>query len=1131
MTKATGLWCALTPEKRLEIAKRLQEKKNGELAGIPVVSRTGKPFPLSYAQQRLWFVQKLQPLNPQFNIPAAAQIRGPLNSDLLEEALNRIVHRHDSLRTTFHEVEGEPLQTVASAGGHRLQRINFESLPHNVAETEFRDLMRDEATKPFDLTVGPLFRAVLIRRNAEDHVLLLTVHHIVSDSWSAGIMVREIVGLYEDLAGGGAGRLSGLPVQYVDFAQWQRQRLAGDAFEEDLAYWKEQLGSEPPAIELASDRPRPAVSSFRGAIETLELPAALTCKLKELSQSENATLFMTLLAAFNVLLYRYTRQEDIVVGCPISGRNQTEIAGLIGFFVNTLALRTDLSGEPEFRELLRRVRAAALGAYAHQQVPFDKVVDAVQPKRDLSHAPLCQIVFGLRENPVKQYSMGATTFQLLGTHNGTSKFDLTLEAIQSDAGVVLSAEYSTDLFDAPTIRRMLHHYLVLLEAAADKPSTRISQLPLLNAEEQYRAIVEWNRTAAPYPDHLCAHQLIEQQAARTPDAVAAVFEGQELTYSELNRKANQLAHHLRRLGAHPESRVALCMTRSLEMIVGVLGIWKAGAAYVPMDPAYPRERLEFLLEDSGAEIVLTQEALAATLPAGAAKVVPLDTLWTTLEHECSCSSVVGPAPDNLAYVIYTSGSTGKPKGVLIPHQGLVNYLVWCVDEYRIESGIGAPVQSSISFDLTITSMFAPLIKGGAVHLLSEEQGVGQLSAALRNTRGFSLVKITPAHLEMLSYEIPPEEAAGKTHAFIIGGENLLAGNIAFWQEYAPDTALINEYGPTETVVGCCIYQVPREGSPSEVVPIGRPIANTQIYLLDDQLQVTPIEVAGELYIGGAGVARGYLNRPDLTAEKFIPDPFSQEPGKRLYRTGDLARYRANGEIECLGRIDHQVKIRGFRVEPDEIEVKLGRHPAIGEAAVIARQDTPGDTRLVAYLVARSNPVPTTEELRRYLKAYLPNYMIPSAFLFLSQLPLTSNGKLDRVALPAPTPEGSQPADFTGPRDELERSMTAIWEEVLNCGGIGIHSDFFELGGHSLLAARVVSRVRKAFGVDLDLISLFESPTIAALSDVVRKAQAAPTETAIPTIKPGARKIQRVMVSQRGELTIATGEHHEHHVGA
>jgi len=1150
-----------------QIEVRMQQSAAPALQAPPIRPAERKEdIPLSFAQQRLWFLDQLEPNSPFYNMPEVVRLSGKLNRSILEQSLNEVVRRHESLRTTFLTVDGKPKQVISPVTPIHLQLSDLRSTPAHERNAEVERIIRQESQHPFNLARGPLWRARLLRVEEEEHIFLLVIHHIISDDWSSNVLFAELATFYEAFSQGGAWPLPDLPIQYADYAVWQRQWLQGDILQAHLAYWEKQLKGIPPLLEMPTDRPRPAIQTFAGDYQSFSLPEELSTALKALSQREGVTLFMALLAAFQVLLSRYSGQEDICVGSPIANRTQSELEPLIGFFVNTLVLRGDLTGDPTFRQLLQRTREVALGAYAHQDLPFETIVDKVQPQRDMSHSPLFQAMFVLRNAgttfhgaPGAGQGAGPAPVQLPGlklspmeAHSGTAKFDLTLFAVDEEERISGALEYNTDLFDAATIKRMLDHWQNLLQGIVAKPEEHISRLPLMGEQERRRMLVEWNDTGYPYPA-VCAHQLFEAQAAKTPDAVAITMAAdpltgrgeRSLTYRELNRRANQLARYLQSQGVGPDVLVGVCARRTLELPVALLGVLKAGGAYVPLDPTYPAERLAFMLEDSQVPILLTQTSLLGQLPPSSSQIVCLDSIWrdtakpdmshiresagygtSGLCDEISLADVpslddqdliTDVTPDHLAYVIYTSGSTGKPKGAMIMHRGLVNYLTWCLQAYPVAEGQGAPVHSSISFDLTVTSLFAPLVAGRRVKLLPEDLGVEALAEALRQDGNFSLVKITPAHLELLGQQLDPSQAAGCTRSFIIGGENLLVEHIAFWQACAPDTVLVNEYGPTETVVGCCVYKVPPqdaddgESPRGGTIPIGRPIINTQLYVLDSHLQPVPIGVVGELYIGGAGVARGYLNRPELTAERFLPDPFAKRdvalPEPRMYKTGDLARYRSDGNLECLGRIDNQVKIRGFRVELGEIEAVLSQHPSVREVCVVARDDAPGARRLVAYVVVSQGEgmegeagqdsaasIPVSESgaallapavsaptLKAFLASKLPEYMVPSAIVFLEALPLTANGKVDRRALPAP--EALRPdlkADYVAPRNSSEEMLARIWGELLHVDRVGVYDNFFELGGDSILSIQVIARANQN-GLRLAPKDLFQHPTIDGLA--------------------------------------------------
>ncbi len=1069
-------------EKRALLAQMLQKS-----APVP------RSFVCSFAQERLWLLHQLTPGDIAYNVPVAVRLSGALDTAALERSINGIVARHEVLRTVFALVDGRPMQIVKPALTIPLPINDLSAVPLQHQEELVQQLATAEAQRPFDLALGPLLRVCLLRLSATEHVVLLSMHHIISDAWSMGVFVRELAALYSAYTSGQTARLPDLPIQYADFAAWQRQWLQGDVLAVQLAFWREQLAGELAALELPTDHPRPLVQTSRGASYPFVLPVALSSAIKQLSQGEGATLFMILLAAFQVLLYRYSGQPDIRVGTPIANRQRVDLEPLIGFFVNTLVLRADCAANPSFRALLRQVRERALGAYAHQDLPFEKLVEALRLERDLSRTPLFQAMFMLQNAPQPPLELAGLTIRPLEIESGTAKFDLTLVMIEDDRQLAGELVYNSDLFEAPTIARMLAHFQVLLEGIVAEPDRRIGDLPLLTAAERQELLFTLNATQRAYPA-TTMHALFEAQVERTPEAIAVACADpagarQTMSYAELNTRANQLAHYLRGLGAGPGTLVGLCLERSPAVLVAMLGILKAGAAYVPLDPSYPRERLALMLEDSRAALLVTQQPLLAGLLTSGVTVVCLDTDQDLIAQATTTNCVSGASAADLAYVIYTSGSTGTPKGSAIPHRGLVNYLHWAAEAYAVADGCGAPVHSSIAFDLTITGLFLPLLVGRTVQLLPETLGPVALSTTLRPEANFSLVKITPAHLELLRQQLAGQELAGRTRALIIGGEQLLAEQLVVWQHAAPATRLVNEYGPTETVVGCCVYTVPPDLQTSGPIPIGRPIANTQLYILDRHMQPVPIGVPGELYIGGDGVAWGYLNRPSLTAEKFVPDPFGATPGAQLYRTGDLVRHRADGNLDYLGRIDLQVKVRGYRVELGEIEAVLRAHPALDEAVVVLRELAPGDKRLVAYVVLKHPEAEQaiTAQLRDFLAERMPEYMLPSAFVLLEALPLTVNGKVDRKALPAPAALRPELATtYVAPQSELERTIAGIWQEVLGLDRVGMFDNFFDLGGHSLLLVQVQNKLRVALNRDIPLVELFQYPTIAALAQALRQ---------------------------------------------
>ena len=1070
-----------------ELAGRVEAERRAGLPALPAmvpVERTGA-LPLSYGQERLWFLNRMEPESAFYNHPLAVRLEGALDARVLERALGEIVRRHEALRTTFPERDGAPVQVIAPFAGFTLPLEDLSALDEAAREAEVTRLVDGEAGRVFDLAAGPLCIARLLRLGEAEHVLLLSMHHIVTDGWSMPVLFRELWTLYDACREGRASPLPELAVQYADYAVWQRQQLRGAALERQLAYWRQQLAGAPPLLELPTDRPRPVMQSYRGGHEPVEMPAALLERLEALARAEGATLYMVLLAAFQVLLGRYAAADDVVVGSAIAGRTRREVEELIGFFVNTLVLRADLSGNPGFREVLRRVREATLGAYEHQELPFERLVEELQPERSLSHSPLFQVMF-LVNMQRGEAGEGGIRARSIEAQLGTTKFDLTLALAPGADGLRGELEYASDLFERGTMVRMLAHLQRVLEQVTEDPELPISQLRLLDADERRQVVEEWNRTAAAFPADRCIHQLFEAQAAATPDAVAVTFGDESLTYRELDQRANRLAHHLRRLGVGPEVRVGLCLERSLEPMVAILGVMKAGGAYVPVDPTHPAERLGYVLDDSAVAVLLTQERLRGRIPVrDGVRVIALDAARPQIAAEPADAPVAGVTPANLAYVIYTSGSTGRPKGVAMHHQGVVNYIDWGIRFYGADRGNGAPVFSSLAVDLTITNLL-PLFAGKAVRFLAEESPVEALADALRERPGFGMIKITPTHLSLLTPLLTPDEARSVAHTLVIGADFLPAEPTVFWQDHAPDVRLMNEYGPTETVVGCSAYLLPAGLHRAGSVPVGGPIQNLAFYVLDPHLQPVPVGLPGELYIGGVGVARGYLGRPGLSAEKFVPDPFAGA-GARMYRTGDRARWLAGGNLLILGRTDNQVKVRGFRVELGEIEAALRRHPGVSGCIAVVREDRPGDRRLVAYVAAEgAEPAALREHLRRAL----PEYMVPSAFVMLDALPQTATGKLDPRTLPAP--EYAAGAAALPPRNELERRVAEAWQVVLGIGEVSVSDNFFDLGGTSLLLYRVFSRLRE-LRPELRVVDLFRYTTVEALAGFLgaEEAEAAP----------------------------------------
>ena len=1077
-------------EYKSEIVAFLQKSQLATPANLAPIPRSSRQenLPLSFAQQRLWFIDRYEPGCDRYNLPAVVRLTGRLDIAALEQTLNEIVRRHEALRTNFVTVEGQPVQIIHPTLTLSLPVVNLQHLPQNQRETEALRLARHKARQPFDLEREPLLRVMLLHLSQTEYIAMFTMHHIASDGWSVAILLREIAALYAAFSTGKPSPLAELPIQYADFALWQRQWLQGEVLESQLVYWQQQLANYTPLLQLPTDRPRPAVQSFNGAKKSFSLPANLSQKLKALSQAENATPFMTLLAAFQILLHRYTRQDDILVGSPIANRNRTEIEGLIGFFVNTLVLRANLQGNPTFRQFLTQVREVTLSAYAHQDLPFEYLVEKLQPERNLSHHPLFQVMFVLQNAPMETLNLPNLTLSFLQPEKQTALFDLSLSMWETDSEFAGEFTYNTDLFDAATINSMVEHFQMLLAGIVANSDCRLLDLPLLTTAARQQLLYQWNDTQADYPQE-CIHHLFEAQVELTPDAVAVVFAEQQLTYRELNARANQLAHYLKSLGIEPEALVGICVERSLEMVVGLLGILKAGGAYVPLDPDYPSERLAFMLSDAQVPVLLTQARLVDKLRSHPAQIICLDRDWEAIATQPRSNPVSNVTPDNLAYVIYTSGSTGRPKGAMNTHKGLSNRLFWMQSAYQLTPADRVLQKTPFSFDVSVWEFFWTLLNGAC--LVIAQPGGHQDSAYLVKLIASQQIAIAHFVPSMLRVFLEAEglEACNCLRHVICSGEALpIELQKRFFTRL--NAKLHNLYGPTEAAIDVTAWTCQPQSDLS-FVPIGRPIANTQIYILDSEGQPVPVGVPGELHIGGVGLARGYLNRPELTSEKFIPNPFEKSKVEsqkskenRLYKTGDLARYRADGNIEFLGRIDHQVKIRGFRIELGEIEAVLSQHPIIKETVVVAHQNELSQ-RLVAYIVPQSGQKLTIAELRSFLAAKLPDYMLPSAFVFLEALPLTPNGKLDRRSLPAPdwTQLQAETA-FVAPRTPVEQALAEIWTQVLGVTQVGIHDNFFELGGHSLLATRVISQLRQVLDVELPLRSLFEAPTVAGLAQAV-----------------------------------------------
>lgn len=1032
-------------------------------------------MPLSFAQQRLWFLCQLLPSSPAYNNPVAARLTGRLDVAALQRALDTIVARHEALRTTVAAVDGRPIQVIAEPRPVELTLLDVTAHPHDQREALARRWLDGEARRPFDLTRDLMMRAGLVRLDPEEHIALLILHHIASDGWSMHVLYRELAALYEAFATGVPSPLVALPIQYADFAIWQRRHLEGQRLESLLAYWRGRLGGPLPLLEVPADYPRPPQPTLLGGRESVDLSPAVREALTALGRRHAATLFMTLLALFSTWLFRYTDEEDLIVGAPSAGRTP-ETDSLIGFFANTLALRIDLSGNPRFSELLGRVRHSTLEAYAHQDLPFERLVEELRPTRDRGFQPLVRVMFGFQSARALDFGLPSLVAQPVAVDTGTTKVDLTLWLIERAGGLGGYVEYSRDLFEPASIQRMLEHFGRLVEGVIAAPDTRLADLPFLTDAEHRRIVVEWNATATAYPADHGIPELFQAQVERAPDAVAVTDGPRSLTYRELSTEATSLASVLRERGVAPDVVVGVCLDRSLELIVALLAVLEAGGAYLPLDPSYPEERLRFMCEDARAAVVLTDGRGAGWLPEPGPPVVCVDERGTAPATR-TVRSEVGVTADSLAYVIYTSGSTGVPKGVAVPHRAVAR-LVKSADYIVLGPGDAVGQASTCSFDAATFEIWGALLNGARLVIVPKDVSLSpaELGAAIDRERITTLFLSTALFNEIA--RLAPSSFAG-LGTLLFGGEAVEPRWVREVLRHGPPARLLHVYGPTEATTFASWYPVLSVADDAQTIPIGRPIGNTTLYVLDRYLNPLPIGVPGELHVGGPGVARGYIDRPALTAERFIPDPFNAVPGARLYRTGDLVRYRPDGDIEFLGRRDGQVKIRGFRVEPGEVEAVLASAPGVRQACVVAREDEPGQRRLVAYLVMEG-PQEAITAVRSFLRARLPDYMIPGGFVVLDRLPLSPTGKVDRGALPPPTAAAALPG-YVPAWSALEHQLVHIWEELLGIHPIGVTDDFFELGGHSLLAARMMVEVERACGKRLPLSTLFSGATIERLA--------------------------------------------------
>ena len=1066
-------------------AKKSAGSRRISLTKIEPVPRDSN-LELSFAQQRLWFLEQMEPGNVQYNIPGAIRMKGRLHIPILEANLNTIIERHESLRTIFSNKDGKASQIILPKLKLNLEQIDLRSLPEEKRETEALRLANAEACQPFNLVTGPLIRALLIRLRDDDYIFIVITHHIISDGWSVNLFVQELSVLYQAGCRGQQAKLPSLPIQYADFAAWQRRWLSGGYLKNELDFWKKELTGLSPYLDLPTDYPRPPVISYEGRRKAHHIKIDLIEALSNLRHKQETTLFTILLTAFEILLYRYSGQDNFAVGTPVANRTRVELEPLIGLFVNTLVLRANLSENPSFEELLRRNKQITMETFDHQQIPFEKIVDVLQPERDMSHTPLFQVMFSLQSTNIQTLKLDVLTIHPFNLETQTAKFDLSLEIVEDKSQLVAIFEYKTKLFKASTIERMIGHFETLLESIVAQPQARLSDLLMLGASEEQTLLKKWNQETIPFPNDTCIHTLFEQQAVKTPQAEAVNYLGHSISYRRLNAQANQLAHHLLKLGVKKENVVAVLMERSSQMIIAIMGILKAGGAYLPLDPSYPDERLNYMLEDAGVNIICTQKTLLPLVENKGLIPVCLDDASSPLEQESTENPGLELSPLNLAYLIYTSGSTGRPKGVMLQHRSALNLAENL--HHTVYKRLGSNTQrislnAPIPFDASVQQIVM-LTRGHALYIIPQEartDGVALLNFLRKNK--IDVLDCVPSQLKILLSAGLLDEGENVPKAILPGGEAI---DESTWQTLvsAPATEFYNMYGPTECTVDSTIFRIKDY---AEKPTIGRPIANVRFYVLDPFQQPVPIGTPGELYIAGAGLARGYLNRPDLTAEKFLPDPFSGERGARMYASGDLVRWLEEGVLEFLGRVDHQVKVRGFRMELGEIEAVLREHDAVDDAVVAAHSDDGGEKRLVAYLTGQQDKIPGIRTLRSFLSEKLPDYMIPATFVHLESFPLLPNGKVNRKALPRPEfSRSGLESEYVEPVSENEIILAEIWKQVLGIEKVGIRDNFFELGGDSILSIQVIARARQ-HGLQITPKQLFENPTIESLASLAGSA--------------------------------------------
>jgi amino acid adenylation domain-containing protein len=1057
-------------------------------------------FPASFAQQRLWFLDQLEPGTAAYNLARAFRITGPLDPNSLSLAIEAVMRRHESLRTVFDSVDGDTRQIVLSDVNVNVPIIDLTGTPEHSREAEALRIASEEGKKSFDLTKGPLFRAVLLHLGPDQYLLALVMHHIITDGWSIAVLFREITSCYHSITNGQESNLPELPLQYAEYAQWQREYMTGEVLAKQVGYWKSKLAGAQTILDLPTDHPRPTTHSWHGATEELILDSKVLAELKRFAQNEGGTLFMVALAGFQALLRRYTMQDSILVGTPIAGRNELEIENVIGLFVNTLIFRADFNDNLTFRDLVRQVRAFALEAFAHQDVPFEKLVEELVPQRLVDTTPLFQVMFTFQNIPKQVLEIPGLVMKEVPFETGIAKFDLSAEVFENN-GLHCRFEYNTDLFDRLTIRRMLNHFQNLLNAAVKNPDLPLPEIPLMSAQERHQVLVEWNDTTADYARDLSIHEAFEQQVVRSPDSTALLFKGKKFSYQQVNEDANRLAHHLIKRGLQPGALVGIALQRSAEMVVALLAVLKAGAAYVPLDPSYPIERLTFMLQDSGVWGVVTISDIKEKLRHQMSNVVAADADGELVGTEPANNPASSRDSGQRAYIIYTSGSSGTPKGVEGTHRAAVNRFAWMWRTYPFQAGEVCCHKTNLGFVDSVWEIFGPLLAGIPSVIIPQEvvRDPEELLRTLALHRVTRIV-LVPSLLRTLLDQAPDlRQRVPKLKMWSCSGEVLPADLAKRFLASLPEATLLNIYGSSEVAADVTCHQVTeRDGTDS--VPIGRPISNTQIYLVDAALRPMPIGVRGQIVVGGDGLAAGYWNRPELTAVRFVRNPLAPSRSPRLYCTGDLGRYRANGDIEYLGRADSQVKLRGMRIEMREIEAVLASHPLVREA-VIGLHGEGEQEKLAAYLVPRNGQPPEVRELRRFLRSKLPEHMAPASYWLLERLPLLPSGKVNRKALAL---DGATPLTDQGklvlPSSDVERKLASIWQELLEVEQVGVDQNFFELGGHSLLVLQMIARIRNAFETELPVRSVFEKPTIAALTDELQKAQALGLKARTPILQ-------------------------------